>query len=198
MKSRNAVAAQPEYLLKHRLAGAVIIAGVAALMVVWLLSKPVTEAGGSGGNLVSTPINFHADPDPASTERNNAERSADSQPQSQPQPKPALVAVEANNTTQTQTTPTNAERKPSVPPTSTEGWAVHVGVFSKQAGIDSVSARLKEIGFEVRQTGIKTTRGDDATRIWIGPYASRKTAETVSARIPAITGEKGLVAKHAP
>ena len=194
MKSRNAVAAQPEYLLKHRLAGAVIIAGVATMMVVWLLSKPVTEAGGGGGNLVSTPINFHADPVPASVERNNAERSADSQPQ----PKPALVALEANNSTQTQTTPTNAERKPSVPPTSTEGWAVHVGVFSKQAGIDSVSARLKEIGFDVRQTDIKTTRGDDATRIWLGPYASRKTAETVSARTHAITGEKGLVAKHAP
>ena len=192
MKSRNAVAAQPEYLLKHRLAGAVIMAGVAALTVVWLLSKPVTEAGGGGGggNLVSTPINLHADPDPASVERNNAERSADSQPQ----PKPALVALEANNPTQTVTTHTNAERKPSVPPTSTEGWAVQVGIFSKQANIDSVSARLKKIGFEVRQTA----RGDDATRIWLGPYASRKTAETVSARTLAITGEKGLVAKHAP
>ena len=188
MKSRNAVAAQPEYLLKHRLAGAVIIAGVAALMVVWLLSKPVTEAGGGGGNLVSTPIDFHVDANA------DAERSADSQPQ----PKPALVAVEANNPTQTQTTRTNAERKPSVPPTSTEGWAVQVGIFSKQSNIDSVSARLKEIGFEVRQTGIKTTRGDDATRIWLGPYASRETAETVSARTHAITGEKGLVAKHAP
>ncbi len=167
------------------------MAGVAALMVVWLLSKPVTEAGGGGGgNLVSTPINLHAVP--ASTERNNTERSADAQPQ----PKPALVAVEANNTTQP--THTNAERKPSVPPTSTEGWTVQVGVFSKQTNIDSVSARLKKIGFEVRQTGFKTAGGDDATRIWLGPYASRETAETVSARTHAITGEKGLVAKHAP
>ena len=162
------------------------MAGVAALMVAWLLSKPVTEAGGGGGNLIGTPINFHADAAPASAERNHAERSADAQPQ----PKPALVAVDTNNTTQP--THTNAERKPSVPPTSTDGWAVQVGVFSEQSNIDSVSARLKKIGFEVRQTA----RGDDATRIWLGPYASRETAETVSARTFAITGEKGLVAKH--
>ena len=164
------------------------MAGVAALMVAWLLSKPVTEAGGGGGNLIGTPINFHADPNPApaSTERNHAERSADAQPQ----PKPALVAVEASNTTQP--THTNAERKPSVPPTSTDGWAVQVGIFSKQSNIDSVSDRLKKIGFEVRQTA----RGDDATRIWLGPYASRETAETVSNQTLAITGEKGLVAKH--
>lgn len=183
VKPRNAAAAPPEYQLKHRLAGAVILAGVAALAVGWLLNSAGPDAR----------------PAATTTATNTTTTNTTAPPTAQPteSPQPALLTEEADNSDDGEQ-PALSGEQPAPPPTSTSGWAVRVGTFSKRANIDAVSAKLEKLGFEVHQTAVKTDDGDDAVRIWLGPYASRETAEAVSRRSVAITGEKGFIAKHAP
>jgi cell division septation protein DedD len=83
----------------------------------------------------------------------------------------------------------------SVPETSSTGWAVRVGTFSKQANVESVSTLLTNSGFKAKKTRVKTALGD-ATRIWLGPYDKKEIADKVSIRLKTLTGEKGFVTKH--
>ena len=117
-----------------------------------------------------------------------------------PEPaQPALAAVK--NTTPAlldASTSTEQVRKPSVPATSSTGWAVRVGTFSKQANADSVSTLLAGNGFTAHKTTVQTALGDNATRIWLGPYAKKETAGEISLRLLVLIGEKGFVTKHLP
>ena len=80
--------------------------------------------------------------------------------------------------------------------TSVSGWTVRVGTFTKQKNVDSVSEKLNNSGFNTHHTSVETTLGK-ATRVWLGPYESKETAEKVSARLKSLIGEKGYVTKHA-
>ena len=75
------------------------------------------------------------------------------------------------------------------------GWAVRVGTFSKTENVSAISALLKSHGFNAQYTTVQTTSGT-ATRIWLGPYTKKKTAEKISIRLQAITGEQGYVIKQ--
>ena len=74
-----------------------------------------------------------------------------------------------------------------------KGWTVRVGTFVKKENVSSVSALLDNNGFSTNHTEVETTLGK-ATRVWLGPYADKETAEKVSTRLKSITGEKGYVA----
>lgn len=75
------------------------------------------------------------------------------------------------------------------------GWTVRVGTYTKTENVDRVSALLKSHGFDPRHAKVKTALGA-ATRIWLGPYTKKKTAEKVSTRLKLITGEKGYVTEQ--
>jgi DedD protein len=74
------------------------------------------------------------------------------------------------------------------------GWVVRVGTFSRQANVESVSTLLSNSGFEPRTTPVTTSLGE-STRVWLGPYAERETADRISDRLKSLTGEKGYVTR---
>ena len=69
------------------------------------------------------------------------------------------------------------------------GWVVRVGTFSKQANADRMSELLTRNGYEPRRTSLSTSEGR-FTRVWLGPYAERETADGVSDRLKDLVGEK--------
>jgi DedD protein len=75
------------------------------------------------------------------------------------------------------------------------GWTVRVGTFSKPENVELVSKLLDSSGFTARHTEVETTLGK-ATRVWLGPYEDKETAEKVSTRLRTLTGEKGYVTKQ--
>ena len=77
---------------------------------------------------------------------------------------------------------------------SAEGWVVRVGTFSKQANVESVSSLLTKSGFNPKTTPVSTSLGP-STRVWLGPYAKRETADKISDRLKSLTGEKGYVTR---
>jgi DedD protein len=75
-----------------------------------------------------------------------------------------------------------------------DGWIVRVGTFSKKANVESVSSLLSNSGFKPKTTGVTTSLGE-STRVWLGPYANRKTADKISDRLKDLIGEKGYVTR---
>ncbi len=75
------------------------------------------------------------------------------------------------------------------------GWTVRVGTFSKSENVELISKLLDSSGFTIRHTEVETTLGK-ATRVWLGPYEDKQTAEKVSIRLKTLTGEKGYVTKQ--
>jgi len=74
------------------------------------------------------------------------------------------------------------------------GWVVRVGTFSKSANVESVASLLTNSGFKPKTTPVSTSLGN-STRVWLGPYAKRETADKISDRLKALTGEKGYVTR---
>lgn len=78
-----------------------------------------------------------------------------------------------------------------------DGWTVRVGTFSKNENVKLISNLLNGNGFNTNHTPVTTTLGK-ATRVWVGPYSTKETAEKVSIQLKSLTGEKGYVTKQAP
>ena len=186
--------------MKHRLVGAVIMVGVAVLVIPWLLSEQNGEGDdvspgvvGNTGLVSKTAPLIPAGEGIGIANATDAATAAGTAPKKQPEPSASSTASQpallADNPAQSATA--------TVPATASTGWAVRVGTYSKPANVDGVVARLAKNGFTAHKERVKTALGD-ATRVWLGPYAKKKTAAKVSERLLALVGEKGLVIKHAP
>jgi len=193
VKPRNAAAAParqaPEYQLKHRVTGAAIIATAAALVIAWLLGQSSVETHKGGADSAQqTASSDPGLPAPAAAPQGPGAGAA-------AEPRAALVTERPDGADQA-----GQGKAASTPPTAETGWTVRVGAFSSQANVDSVTAKLTGAGFRVNATRVKTAQGKDATRIWLGPYASRQTAREVSERLQTsgVTGERGAVVRHTP
>jgi cell division septation protein DedD len=92
--------------------------------------------------------------------------------------------------------PKVAKSKDQSEPSIKNGWTVRVGTFSKSENVETISKLLDSSGFTTRHTEVETTLGK-ATRVWLGPYADKETADKVSTRLKTLTGEKGYVTKQA-
>lgn len=75
-----------------------------------------------------------------------------------------------------------------------DGWVVRVGTYSKDANVVSVSSLLSKSGYEPNTTPVSTSLGP-STRVWLGPFAKRETADQISDKLKALTGEKGYVTR---
>jgi cell division septation protein DedD len=95
----------------------------------------------------------------------------------------------ANTTEKSATNPTRVAEKQIQ-----QGWVVRVGTFSKKANVESVSTLLTNSGFKPRTTAVSTSLGN-STRVWLGPYAKKQTADEISARLKSLIGEKGYVTR---
>lgn len=82
--------------------------------------------------------------------------------------------------------------RPAAPVPAGNQWVVRVGTFSKPENARRLMSRLKQKGFSPRSAKV-TTRGEPATRVWIGPFGEPGAARAARARILKETGEQGLV-----
>ncbi len=177
--------------MKHRLVGAVIMVSVAVLVIPWLLSRQNIEAHVAHDTDNTTLVSEIV---PLTAAGQGGVKTTETQPD-QPPPVKTGTATRAALLDQEHNEP---GAKQPAPATASSGWAVRVGTYSRQANVDWVVARLAKNDFTAHKVTVKTALGGNATRVWLGPYGKKKTAEKVSERLVALVGEKGLVTKHAP
>ncbi len=222
---KSAKGAEPEYELKHRLVGAIILVAAAVLVIPALLSGPGLEgrdnlqnpAGEASSESRIVPLDL-GEIQPASGEGGD-----DGLPLASVEDKqPVRLDLTEKNTdgitqTESRAEPDQAEAVPDEPArpalvmtripdspgeqievaakTDAQGqerWVVRVGTFSKPVNADRTAALLAENGYEPNKTSVSTSQGS-STRVWLGPYDKRKTADEVSNRLKDLVGEKGYV-----
>ena len=106
---------------------------------------------------------------------------------------PAAKSTSAKTTT-TKTTTTSAPKKTSTA-VAGGGWMLQVGVFSQSANANNKVAELKKKGFDAKSSTIKTTKGT-VTKVWIGPFKDRSSAEKMQERLQHKTRQRGMVVKN--
>lgn len=246
---KAATAQEPQYELKHRITGAIILVSVAVLIIPLLLSEPGLEANTDGGQASGSDNTFRSrivpldidnvnrpagdsgandlplatldnsrpalldltkDGGNAASEAAPALKLEPTPADKVPEQKTALIMTpqpdqdddskdddsKAEATASAAQSPAPAPKPANLPAEerNQEGWVVRVGTFSKQANVDSVSSLLTNSGFKPRTTPVTTSLGD-STRVWLGPYAKRETADKISNRLKSLIGEKGYVTK---
>lgn len=93
-------------------------------------------------------------------------------------------------------TPVKTIPKPQVNEKSvTEGYIVSVGVYLQLANAENVSKKLKNKGFKPSQGLFNTSKGK-ATRVWLGPFATRAEAGKKKAKLEQALGERGLIKRY--
>lgn len=76
-----------------------------------------------------------------------------------------------------------------------DGWIVQVGVFSQSANASKKVAELKKKGFSASSGKVKSPKGT-VTKVWIGPFKDRKSAEKMQDRLHHKTRQRGIVVKN--
>ncbi len=71
-------------------------------------------------------------------------------------------------------------------------WHVRVGAFAKPENVAAFSEELSKRGYAARTTSVRVSSGE-ATRIWLGPYANKKTAQEICTKLADLTGQSGYV-----
>jgi DedD protein len=74
------------------------------------------------------------------------------------------------------------------------GWILQVGVFSQSANASKKVSELKKKGFNAKSGKVKTSKGV-ATKVWIGPFKDRASAEKMQDRLQHKTRQRGMVVK---
>ncbi len=220
MTTTSAALDAPQFELKHRVAGALILVALAVLVLPALLDGPsdgeeaVQLSAGSPdadapGVFVSRvqPLGrttaVHEDPvkatpptPPASTPPKLATAT-----EVVPQPSAATPSPRVDDApAEAPAEPPPPTDRPAAPSTSDapaieRGWMVQVGVFSKTENADRLLTSLRAAGFDARASEVKTDSGN-ATRVWVGPFEDRVSAARVRSDIEASVGEKGFIATY--
>ncbi len=107
-----------------------------------------------------------------------------------PETKP--VAKAAPKTSAPAKKTTAAKKVPAV----TAGWAVQVGIFSKKANADAFAATLRGDGYQPKISDAKKSSGKTNKRVWLGPFATKSEAKTISKKFEKQTGNDGYVAPY--
>ena len=71
---------------------------------------------------------------------------------------------------------------------------LQVGVFSQSPNANNKVAELKKKGFDAKSSTIKTSKGT-VTKVWIGPFKDRSSAEKMQERLQHKTRQRGMVVK---
>lgn len=209
---------EPDFELKHRIVGAIILIGFAVVVLPWVLGGPgpvpqsqsapgaATGQDATGDNtkvFVSriTPIGG-ATPPVLSVTKTAPETSVSTgisgQPEKEkvePKPAPAEEKPAAAKPPPPASKPKPPAQTAKAAPALTRGWVVRIGTFSKPDNATRVMAELRDKGFRPSSSKVKTKIGL-ATRVWVGPYAKRVEAARVRTRIERVTGEKGLITPY--
>ena len=207
----------PTFNPRHRIIGAVIVVSLAVILVPIILDRreppaelknpsaardskpgetrvvvtPVGELGAAPAKPVNQPVADKpasspvvaarpvTDPVPAAT-RPDSPAEQPSAPVAEPAPAPPAREAPAKTATKTDSQKTEKLKK---------GWVVQVGVYSNTDNAERMTARIKALGIKVSSEPI-TLSGNKATRLRVGPYRDRATAERQQGRIQKELGEK--------
>ena len=101
------------------------------------------------------------------------------------------TAAPATTATVKKTTPAVTSSKKTAAP-ATSSWMVQVGSYSKKANADNAAGKLRAKGYTVHTTPIKTSKGT-VTRVWLGPFKDRKTADKIQASVKRTTGMSTII-----
>ncbi len=219
MTTTSAALDAPQFELKHRVAGALILVALAVLVL------PAVLDGSSDGEEavrhsvgrpdVDTPSVFvsrvqplgktttvHEDPVKATPRSPSGSTPAKVATATEvvPQPSAAIPSPRVDDAPAAATAASPPTDRAAAASTSDEpaierGWMVQVGVFSKMENADRLLVLLRDAGFDARANEIKTDSGN-ATRVWVGPFEDRVSAARVRSDIEASVGEKGFIATY--
>lgn len=92
----------------------------------------------------------------------------------------------------------NDENQTTAPQVDTQDetlWEVRVGTFTKDENAESLKELLAKAGFNAKSTKTTNSLGN-VTRVWLGPYANRDTADKIQDRLKALTDQKGFVTER--
>ena len=189
----------PTYRIKHRLTGAAVIITGALAVLLLLFREPAqmpAQAPDTGvvtatGEEAETPgFESNLVPLNVSSVNLNEEKSDPAENSVQSQLEQGETGDEKLANGQDP-----ADYSPDVSDEALSGWSVRVGTFMKQENVDRLFTFLGDHGFDAKLTRVQVDSGE-ATRVWLGPYAKRETADTVNAKLLALRGEKGYVTEH--
>ena len=107
--------------------------------------------------------------------------------------KPAVKKTTTKSSTSTSTSKSTVSKK-STTAAASGGWILQVGVFSQSANADKKVSELKKKGFNAKSGKVKTSKGV-ATKVWIGPFKDRVSAEKMQDRLQHKTRQRGMVVK---
>lgn len=108
---------------------------------------------------------------------------------------PSKASSTKSSVKQTSASPSKstAAKKPSAVVVSS-GWVLQIGVFSQSANAKKKVSDLKKKGFNAKSGKVKTSKGM-VTKVWIGPFNDRKSAEKMQDRLQHKTRQRGMVVK---
>jgi DedD protein len=95
------------------------------------------------------------------------------------------------------TKPSLSKPSPSKKTTATAadvGWILQVGVFSQPENASKKVSELKKKGFNAKSGKVTTTKGI-VTKVWLGPFKDRNSAEKMQERLQHKTRQRGMVVK---
>lgn len=75
------------------------------------------------------------------------------------------------------------------------GWIVQVGTFENADNVEKLVAELESNGFGTSTTEVEVS-GASATRVWVGPFATRVEAARMKTRVKQSTGSEGLIVAY--
>jgi DedD protein len=105
--------------------------------------------------------------------------------------KPAVKKTTSKTSTST-SKPTVAKKSSTAAVSG--AWILQVGVFSQSANASKKVSELKKKGFNAKSGKVKTSKGV-ATKVWIGPFKDRASAEKMQDRLQHKTRQRGMVVK---
>jgi DedD protein len=185
---------------KHRIVGAIVLVAVAVVFL------PMVLDGGRGTGSAEDPtveipeqdrkvFVSRIQPLDAGAEAARDEAAAPGQTAPPPAAEPAPSQVEPVKPKPRAVAPAPAASAADSAAAGGEGWAVRIGTFAHDANVERVMTAVKKAGFTPKSDEI-TVGGENATRIWVGPYVDKAAAEKALARINKSTGEKGLIVAY--
>jgi DedD protein len=72
------------------------------------------------------------------------------------------------------------------------GYMVQVGSYSNKSNADKAAGKLRAKGYTVHTGPVKTSKGT-VTRVWLGPFKDRKTADKIKASVKRSTGMSAII-----
>lgn len=130
----------------------------------------------------------------ASTDKKSSQPSSKKIFTKEPATKSTTVKTTTAKTSTSKTATKTASKKASTAFTG-GGWMLQIGVFSKSSNANNKVAELKKKGFDAKSATVKTSKGT-VTKVWIGPFKDRSSAEKMQQRLEHKTRQRGMVVKN--